>query len=368
MSEYNGGVSGDALSREERLKRANSLIEELMREEGKQANAPESPAPVKKADSSQYTQSESGSNVFRVNPTAEGEPAPAKRGVYAEQLEKSYPVATADDSNDRIYIEADLQITEPPKDEKTLKREQKAKAREEKREKKNERKKKLRFVRFMLRLISFVVVVVALAFLVSRFTSFDVVGKATEYFNTAKSKVSTFIGGFTVEEADFEDAILGEAKKQQVLVVYTRDVKVESELSQSFLDLEVFSKSQFVRSFGTGHFAVDLSAFSENAITVDKETKTVTLTLPAAYLYLSEYDVTKTEYSDTENGFLSFGDISLSPEEQTEFERTVSAEIKSALDTPENLAAANDAAKEAAVNIFSPIVKSVNEAYTLVIA
>lgn len=367
MSENNGGTTAE-LSREERLRRANALAELLMSESNKESKTDNDIAQLRKSIKHEHDINSigQGTRVFHATPTEKSVNEPV-RGHYAEQLEERYPVAPKEEPHGRLYSEADLQITEPELDEKAAEKARKAALKEEKKEKKRERKRKLGFIRFLIRLISLLVVAAALALMVSRFTSFDAVGKAKELYHAAKDKASEIIDGFTIDESDFKEPILGEAKKQKTLVVYTRDVTVESELSQSFLDLDIFKKSQYVRSFGTGHFAIDLASFDEGGITVDTEAKTVTVKLPPAYLYLSEYDVTKTEYSDTENGFLSFGDISLSPEQQNEFERGVANSIKSALDTKENLTAADAAAKEAAVNIFSPIVQSVSEEYKLII-
>ncbi len=364
MSDYNGGSSAE-LTREERLRRANALAELLMSESGEKRDEPTSVRKSINTATNNVVAGE-GHRVFRAGAfTQDAEAAP--RGHYADQLEMRFPVEPKENPKEKIYSEADLQLITPELDKKAAEKARRAELKQEKKEKKRERKKKRGFIRFVVRFVSFLVVVAALALMVSRFTAFDAVGKVKEFYHTAKDKAAEIIDSYTIDETDFKEAILGEAKKQQLLVVYTRDVTVENELSQAFLDWDIFRKSQYVRSFGTGHYAVDLSSFGEDSISVDTKAKTVTVKIPPAYLYLSEYDVTKTEYSDTENGFLSFGDISLSPEQQNEFERGVANAIESALDTADNLAAADEAATEALTNIFSPIVKSVSEEYGLIV-
>lgn len=348
MSEYN------EQDREERLRRARALADSLFLDPSfnSEHKSSSSYTPAKKNNEEpkySYMETEGGARVFRSN-RAEPTSAPRQSGGYSQSamalleerrssysspVEKRVPVEDSFFAGDRVIDNAS-----------------------DKKEKKKGIKRKFRFFRFLLGLISILVIIVALVLLVDKLTSLDLVSKAEEY-------MYELTGGVVVHEVDFQNAVLGESRKQQTLVVFEKDVAVESQLSQSLLNLDVFTKTQKIRSHGTGSYAIDMLSIAPEDVTADEELKTVTIKIPKAYLYVANYDVAKTEYEDTENGFLTFGDIKLSPEEQTEFETGISESIKSALNTPSCFDEANASAIEAVKSIFEPIVKSVSEEYTV---
>lgn len=167
-------------------------------------------------------------------------------------------------------------------------------------------------------------------------------------------------GGILYTEAEFQQAVLLGARERAQLVVYEREVSVESTLKRTFADWAIFTKTKTMRSYGTGSYAVDLASLSREDITVDVVNYTVTVRIPHASLYTVTPDYTKTEFEDTERGLLAFGEIKLTSQQQNELEKQVLAEMTEALSAPEELKKADDEALERCETLFSPLVAGVS--------
>ncbi len=167
-------------------------------------------------------------------------------------------------------------------------------------------------------------------------------------------------GGILYTEADFQQAVLLGARETAQLVVYEREVSVESTLKRTFADWAIFTKTKTMRSYGTGSYAVDLTSLSREDIKVDVVNYTVTVRIPHAALYAVTPDYTKTEFEDTERGLLAFGEIKLTSEQQNELEKQVLAEMTEALSAPEELKKADEEALERCETLFSPLVAGVS--------
>ena len=79
------------------------------------------------------------------------------------------------------------------------------------------------------------------------------------------------------------------------------------------------------------------------------------------------FDPGKTEVGDSQNGWLAFGDIKLTAEQQQEFEVKAKEELGTKLDEEERYTQADRFAKLSAFEIYQPLVKTVSPAYKVVI-
>lgn len=164
---------------------------------------------------------------------------------------------------------------------------------------------------------------------------------------------------------DFQGAILGESRQQQMYVVLEQDVTVESRISQTVLDLSIFEKSKTLQSFGKGCYAVDLSQLTEESIEVNHTAKTVTVTIPHAILYSVEYDIANSVFTDDSQGLLAFGELKLTLEQTNELQQSIDTTLRASLETKEMFDLADETACEKVQTLFAPVVAALSDAYTL---
>lgn len=179
---------------------------------------------------------------------------------------------------------------------------------------------------------------------------------------TAELSEGAVMGNTT---AEIDNAILGEARQKQELVVWEQDVQIESKISKALANLSVFEKTKTIHSFGTGVFTVDLGTFDESAIDVDERTRTVTISIPHAQLQYITKDLQKTEFEDTQHAVLGFGDVKLTQEQQNLLEQSIEDAMRAELESDECLADADKAALLVVYDVFQPLIAQVDDTYTL---
>lgn len=171
-------------------------------------------------------------------------------------------------------------------------------------------------------------------------------------------------GIFGYTAADFEDVIVGKAKRQMLLIVDEQEVSVPSSITNSgFLNLGIFSKNQRLTLYGTGIYTIDLSKMTDDDITLDETTYTVQINVPYPELHTVNFDPTKTVVGDVNRGWLAFGDISLNAEQQKEFETTAVNKLTDRLNQDDCFDKAARYAKLSATELFQPVVEDVSPAY-----
>ena len=165
----------------------------------------------------------------------------------------------------------------------------------------------------------------------------------------------------------FGDAILGEARQKQELVVYEQDVEVESSITQALANLEIFSKTKVIHSFGTGVYTVDMSKIDTNAIAVTDNPRTVTLTIPHTQLQYITKNLEATQFEDTQRGLLGFGEVKLTQEQQNILERSIEDSMREQLESEEVFADADKAALLVVYDAYQPVIAKVDSSFALVV-
>lgn len=172
--------------------------------------------------------------------------------------------------------------------------------------------------------------------------------------------------GFTA--ADFQDAVLGETKQKQEMIVMEQSVQMTTTITKAGLgQLKIFSKMKDITFHADGIYTVDLSYIDADHILVDDENKTVTIAIPHAQLHTVKPDITATEFSDTEHGLLAFGDISLTAEQQNELEQSAYGSLEEKLSEKKFIDQADEFAIMKTWEIFQPAITSVSPEYKVVI-
>ena len=172
--------------------------------------------------------------------------------------------------------------------------------------------------------------------------------------------------GFTA--AQFQDAVLGETKQKQELIVMEQSVQMTTTITKTGLgQLPIFSKMKDITFHADGIYTVDLSHIDAEHILVDDENKTVTIAIPHAQLHTVKPDITATEFSDTEHGLLAFGDISLTAEQQNELEQSAYGSLEKKLSEKKFIDQADEFAIMKTWEIFQPAITSVSPEYKVII-
>lgn len=174
------------------------------------------------------------------------------------------------------------------------------------------------------------------------------------------------IFGFTV--ADFEEPILGNATRQKLLIVEEQDIYNNTTITDTGLfNLGIFNKQQALTIHGTGQYTIDLTQIAKEDISLNEQTYELTIHIPHAKLHQVVFDPSKTEIGDSKNGWLAFGEIKLSPDQQKAFESKAVDILTGKLNEAERQEEADRFAKLSAYETFQPLVKAVSPAYKVII-
>lgn len=172
------------------------------------------------------------------------------------------------------------------------------------------------------------------------------------------------IFGFKV--ADFQEAVLGDEEQLKKLEVYSREVSDVSTLTQAGLfKIKAFSKYQLITYNGKAVYTVDLSGLSADDITLDEETKTVTMKVPEPVLEPINIPSENIQFGEVEKEAFAFGNIKLTPEQQAEVETQAKARMLEKLEKDNVINDARVAAEHSIWEIFQPVISNLSSRYTL---
>ena len=171
---------------------------------------------------------------------------------------------------------------------------------------------------------------------------------------------------FGYKVADFADAILGDEEQLKKLEVYSREVSDVATLTQAGLfKIKAFSKYQVITYNGKAIYTVDLSGLSADDITLDEETKTVTMKVPAPVLEPINIPSENIQFGEVEKQAFAFGDIKLTPEQQAEVETQAKERMLKKLKDENVMEDAKKAAEHSIWEIFQPMISNLSSKYTL---
>ena len=173
-------------------------------------------------------------------------------------------------------------------------------------------------------------------------------------------------GVFGYKAADFSDAILGDATLLRRLEVYSIRVSDICTLEQTGLaNLTVFSKIQYLTFHGTAIYTVDLRQLNEYCFVVDNDAHTVTIYIPHASLTTLTIPASEIEFSDIERGWLAFGDIKVTPEQQAAIEAEAQRKMEQKLLEDRVSQDADRFAKLAVWELYQPIITTIAPGWAL---
>ena len=171
---------------------------------------------------------------------------------------------------------------------------------------------------------------------------------------------------FGYKAADFAEAVLGDEEQLKKLEVYSREVSDVSTLTQAGLfKIKAFSKYQLITYNGKAIYTVDLSVLKADDITLDEETKTVTIKVPAPVLEPINIPSENIQFGEVEKEAFAFGNIKLTPEQQAEVETQAKERMLQKLEDEKVIEDAKIAAEHSIWEIFQPVIANLSSRYKL---
>ncbi len=162
-----------------------------------------------------------------------------------------------------------------------------------------------------------------------------------------------------VLEVDFSPALLQEAQHEQKLIIMTRKASVPVVAKKEGLwKLPVFKQTKAIIFYGEGTFFVDLSSLSNNDFIIDNEKKAITINIPKPQLSVKLLP-DETEFFDSSNGILRFGEMQIAPETMMTMESEGIDRLTETLEADSNTwEAAERFAKLSVKELYEPFIKA----------
>lgn len=123
-----------------------------------------------------------------------------------------------------------------------------------------------------------------------------------------------------------KETLVTQIKQKQKLITTEVNLNEKITVDNSWGDWQIFKKLQTVDFVGTGIYSVDLSKLSSKNIAISGNS--ISINLPKPAVEMVTLDENKTTFEPIEKGWLRFGDIKLSVEDQEILKRDVKDKMK----------------------------------------
>lgn len=162
--------------------------------------------------------------------------------------------------------------------------------------------------------------------------------------------------------ADFSEPII--TKSEEVLKLQFKEQQAEtsSDVQQKVLFLKKYQKITYVASVT---YTIDLSGITNDNIEIDNNSKSVTISIPKPQYQISlDYDKFRAE-DPRSNFFVSLGNEKFTFSEINELEKTAMNKIESKINSEDTVSETESTGIEKAKDLFEPIIKSVDNNYSV---
>ena len=168
--------------------------------------------------------------------------------------------------------------------------------------------------------------------------------------------------------ADFKDPIILAHGKDARLIVYTAELsEVVSMADEGWGGFKWNSTYQEAKYFGQAEYTVDLSQLSEEDFIVNNEQKILTVRIPYAVLSPINILNDKTQFKDTEKGWLGPKEVKMTSEELNKIMLEIEEKMKAQLIDENVMAKANEEAKVVVAELLTATIQTVDPEFTVVV-
>lgn len=160
-----------------------------------------------------------------------------------------------------------------------------------------------------------------------------------------------------VVEVDFTPVLINEAQLEKKLIIMSQKATAsETARKTGLFSLPFFKQTKAIIFHGEGTYYVDLSTLSSDDFVIDNEKKTITIYIPKPELSVKLIPE-ETEFFDSVNGTLRFGEMEIAPETMTMLETQGIERITETLESDANTwETAVKFAKLSVKEIYEPLV------------
>ena len=168
--------------------------------------------------------------------------------------------------------------------------------------------------------------------------------------------------------ADFKDSIILAHGKDARLIVYTAELsEVVSMADEGWGGFKWNSTYQEAKYFGQAEYTVDLSQLSEKDFIVNNEQKILTVRIPYAVLSPINILNDKTQFKDTEKGWLGPKEVKITSEELNKIMLEIEEKMKAQLIDENVMAKANEEAKVVVAELLTATIQAVDPEFSVVV-
>ncbi|MBL4933801.1 DUF4230 domain-containing protein [Clostridium paridis] len=152
-----------------------------------------------------------------------------------------------------------------------------------------------------------------------------------------------------------QESIVDKIHETQKIIPLETDLEERILIDDSWGDWEVFKKVKEIVFYGKGSYSIDFASIDKNNIIINNSSNLINITLPKPQIEDIALYEDKTLYETTTNGLLRFGEIKLSPEENSTICKEVKDKMKEKMLQDDLYAMAESKSQEAVKNILSPL-------------
>lgn len=168
--------------------------------------------------------------------------------------------------------------------------------------------------------------------------------------------------------ADFKEPIILMHGKDSRLIIYTAELSETVSLAnEGWGGFKWNSTYKEAKYYGLAEYTVDLSQLSEEDFIVNNELKILTVRIPYAMLSPINILDDKTQFYDTQKGWLGPKDVELTPEEHSKLMIEIKEKMKAQLIDKNMIDNANEEAKAVVEELLTATVQAVDPEFTVVI-
>lgn len=168
--------------------------------------------------------------------------------------------------------------------------------------------------------------------------------------------------------ADFREPIILMHGKDSRLIIYTAELSETVSLAnEGWGGFKWNSTYKEAKYYGLAEYTVDLSQLSEEDFIVNNELKILTVRIPYAMLSPINILDDKTQFYDTQKGWLGPKDVELTPEDHSKLMIEIKEKMKAQLIDQNMIDKANEEAKAVVEELLTATVQAVDPEFTVVI-